>query len=148
MQHGGEGAGSRVGWRAEARGSRPRAGAACWPKVLGSKGAGLAMARVSSGGLGGTMCMPRGRGRCPGPVARSQTREDHTTTPRWRATARIVLFSRGRLVSRIGQKKGKSTTCEPSMLQRSAWSRPPRRQRSASTSPPRRAGTVRRKWAV
>ena len=85
--------------------------------------------------------MPRGRGRPSRPVARSQTREDHTTTPRWRATARIVLFSRERPVSRIGQKKGKSTTCEPSMLQRSAWSRPPRRQRSASTSSPRRPVT-------
>ena len=28
--------------------------------------------------------MTRGRGRRPRPVARSQTREDHTTTPRWR----------------------------------------------------------------
>ena len=84
------------------------------------------------------MCIPRGRGRPYRTVARSQTREDHTTTPRWRATARIVLFSRERPVSRIGQKKGKSTTCEPSMLQRSAWSRPTCGQRSACTSSPRR----------
>ena len=42
------------------------------------------------GGLGGAMCMPRGRGRRPRAVARSQTCEDHTTTPRWRARARIV----------------------------------------------------------
>ena len=55
------------------------------------RGRGLGLARVSTGG---TMCMPRGRGRRPRPVARSQTREDHTTTPRWRARARIVLFSR------------------------------------------------------
>ena len=102
------------------------------------RGRGLGLARVSTGG---TMCMPRGRGRRPRPVARSQTREDHTTTPRWRATARMVLFSREWQVSRFGQKKGKSTTCEPSTLRRSAWSRPPRRQRSASTSLPRRPRT-------
>ena len=93
------------------------------------------------GGLGGAMCMPRGRGRRPRAVARSQTCEDHTTTPRWRARARIVLSRRGRLVSGFGQKKEKSTTCEPSTLRRGAWSRPPHRQRSACTSSPRRART-------
>ena len=36
------------------------------------------------------MCMPRCRGRGPRAVAMSLAREDHTTTPRWRATARIV----------------------------------------------------------
>ena len=64
------------------------------------------------GGVGGAMCTPKGRGRRPRAVARSQTCEDHTTTPRWRARARIVLSRRGRLVSRIGQKKEKSTTCD------------------------------------
>ena len=75
----------------------------------------------------GARCMPRGRGRRPRAVARSLAREDHTTTPRWRARARIVLSRRERPVSRIGQKKEKSTTCEPSTLRRSAWSRPTRR---------------------
>ena len=99
------------------------------------------------GALGGARCMPRGRGRRPRAMARSRTREDHTTTPRWRARARIVLSRRGRLVSRVGQKKEKSTTCEPSMLQRSAWSRPTCGQRSACTSSPRRARTRHWKWA-
>ena len=46
------------------------------------------------------------------PVARPLAREDCTRAPRWRATARIVLFSRGRPVSRFGQKHQKSATCE------------------------------------
>ena len=114
----------------------------------GAKAAGahLRIARAG-GGLGGAMCMPKGRGRRPRAVARSQTCEDHTTTPRWRARARIVLSRRERPVSRIGQKKEKPTTCEPSTLQRSAWSRPPRRKRSACTSLPRRARTARWKGA-
>ena len=33
------------------------------------------------------MCMPRGRGRLSKTVAMSLAREDHTTTPRWRARA-------------------------------------------------------------
>ena len=84
-------------------------------------------------------CAPRARGLPSRPVASSQAREDCTRIPRWRAIARIVLSRRGRPVSRVGQKKGKSTTCEPSTLRRGAWSRPPRRQRSACTSLPRRA---------
>ena len=57
------------------------------------------------------------------------------------------VLRRGRLVSGFGQKKEKSTTCEPSTLRRSAWSRPSRGQRSASTSSPRRARTRHWKWA-
>ena len=59
-----------------------------------SSGAQYAAARPG-GGLGGAMCMPRGRGRRPRAVARSQTCEDHTTTPRWRARARIVFLGVG-----------------------------------------------------
>ena len=98
------------------------------------------------GWMGGAMCIPRGRGRPYMTVAVSLAREDYTRAPRWRATARIVLFSRERPVSRIGQKKEKSTTCEPSMLQRSAWSRPTCGQRSACTSSPRRPRTRHWKW--
>ena len=90
-------------------------------------------------------CAPRARGLPSRPVASSQAREDCTRPPCWRAIARIVLSRRGRPVSRVGQKKGKSTTCEPSTLRRGAWSRPPRRQRSACTSSPRRARTRHRK---
>ena len=104
--------------------------------------------RSDGGGkLGGASCMTRGRGRRPRPVARSQAREDHTTTPRWRARARIVLSRRGRPVSGFGQKKGNSTTCEPSTLQRSAWSHPTCGLRSACTSSPRWARTARWKGA-
>ena len=51
------GRGCRItrGWRAEARGSRPRARSGVLAKVLGSKGAGapgLGLARASTGGLG------------------------------------------------------------------------------------------------
>ena len=100
--------------------------AACWRS--GAKAAGVAVPRGATPGanLGGARCMPRGRGRGPRAVARSQTCEDHTTTPRWRARARIVLSRRGRLVSGFGQKKEKSTTCEPSTLRRSVGSRPTR----------------------
>ena len=59
----------------------------------------------------------------------------------------MVLSRRERPVSRFGQKKEKSTTCEPSTLRRSAWSRPPRRQRSACTPPPRRARARHWQWA-
>ena len=73
----------------------------------------------AGGGLGAVLGACRGvGGDARGAVAVSLAREDHTTTPRWRARARIVLFSRERPVSRIGQKKGKSTTCEPSVLRR------------------------------
>ena len=101
--------------------------AACW-QSSGAKAAGVAVPRGATPGanLGGARCMPRGRGRRPRAVARSQTCEDHTTTPRWRARARIVLSRRGQLVSRFGQKKEKSTTCEPSTLRRSVGSRPTR----------------------
>ena len=59
------GRGCRIKSGVACRGSwfSPSRGSGVLAKVLGSKGAGLAMARVSSGGLGGTMCMPRGRGR-------------------------------------------------------------------------------------
>ena len=113
----------------------------------GRKDWALKVGASEHGWMGGAMCMPRGRGRPSRPVASSQAREDCTRPPCWRAIARIVLSRRGRLVSRVGQKKEKSTTCEPSMLQRSAWSRPPSRQRSACTSLPRRAHTRHWKWA-
>ena len=99
------------------------------------------------GWMGGAMCIPRGRGRPYRTVAVSLAREDYTRAPRWRATARIVLFSRERPVSRFGQKNEKLTTCEPSMLWRSAWSRPTRGQRSACTSSPRRPRARHWKWA-
>ena len=124
-------------------------GAACWPKVPGGVKE-RARARVGAsehGWMRGAMCMPRGGGRLSKTVAMSLAREDHTTTPRWRARAQIVLFSRGWLVSRIGQKNQKSTTCEPSTLRRGAWSRPTRGLRSARTSLPRRARTAHWKGA-
>ena len=136
--------GWRRGWRAEARSRERRVGQS-------SRGnrerAPVRVGASEHGWMQGAMCMPRGRGRLSKTVAMSLAREDHTTTPRWRARARIVLFSRGRPVSRFGQKKEKSTTCKPSTLRRSAWSRPSRGQRSACTSSPRRARTRRRKWA-
>ena len=114
-----------------------------WKKERAQRGV-----RASEHGwMGGATCMLRGRGRPSRPVPSSQAREDCTRPPCWRAIARIVLSRRGQLVSRFGQKKGKSTTCEPSMLQRSAWSRPTCGQRSACTSSPRRARTARRKRA-
>ena len=147
VQHGGEGAD-------QAWGGVPRIvvlvlarGAPCWPKFGGMHSRTVTVGASEHGWMRGAMCTLRGRGRLSKTVAMSLAREDHTTTPRWRATARIVLFSRGRLVSRIGQKKEKSTTCEPSTLRRGAWSRPSRGQRSACTSSPRRARTARRKWA-
>ena len=116
--------------------------AACWPKFAGeNERAWVRVGASEHGWMGGAMCIPRGRGRPYRTVAMSLAREDYTRAPRWRARARIVLFSRERPVSRFGQKKEKSTTCEPSTLRRSAWSRPPRRQRSASTSLPRRPRT-------
>ena len=122
--------------------------AACWPKFAGeNERAWVRVGASEHGWMGGAMCIPRGRGRPYRTVAMSLAREDYTRAPRWRARARIVLFSRERPISRFGQKKEKSTTCEPSTLRRSAWSRPSRGQRSASTSSPRRARTVRRKWA-
>ena len=90
---------------------------------------------------------PRGRGRCLGARARSRVAEDCTRTSRGRARAKMVLSRRERPVSRFGQKKEKSTTCEPSTLRRSAWSRPPRGRRSACTSLPRRARARHWKWA-
>ena len=97
------------------------------PGSEGEGARGPVTARSDGGGkLGGASCMTRGGGRRPRPVARSQTREDHTTTPRWRARARIVLSRRGRPVSGFGQKKEKSTTCEPSTLRRRVGSRPTR----------------------
>ena len=137
--------GWRRGWRAEAR---SRARSAVLAKVRGGRKE-RAPARVGAsehGWMGGAMCMPRGRGRRPRPVARSQTREDHTTTPRWRARAKNCVLRRGRPVSGFGQKKEKSTTCKPSPLRRSAWSRPSRGQRSARASSPRRPRTRHWKW--
>ena len=40
-------------------------GAACWPsswEQRSGRGSGFGLARASTGGLRGTMCMPRGRG--------------------------------------------------------------------------------------
>ena len=126
-----------------------RARSAVLAKVRGGRKEWAPLRVVASehGWMGGAMCMPRGRGRPYRTVAMSLAREDYTRAPRWRAIARIVLFSRERPVSRFGQKKEKSTTCEPSTLRRGAWSRPSRGQRSACTSSPRRARTARRKWA-
>ena len=92
----------------------------------GRKDWALKVGASEHGWMGGAMCMPRGRGRPSRPVASSQAREDCTRPPCWRAIARIVLSRRGQLVSRFGQKKGKSTTCEPSTLRRSVGSRPTR----------------------
>ena len=145
------GRGCRItrGWRAEAASASCRPRSAVLAKVrLNKQRARVRVGASEHGWMGGAMCIPRGRGRPYRTVARSQTREDHTTTPRWRATARMVLFSREWQVSRFGQKKGKSATCEPSMLRRGAWSYPPRRQRSASTSSHRRARTRHSKWAT
>ena len=61
----------------------------------GAKAAGGVRRGRPGGGLGGAMCMPRGRGRRPRAVARSQTCEDHTTTPRRRVRARIVFLGGG-----------------------------------------------------
>ena len=118
--------------------------AACWQCSGGeSSGAHLGHRREPGGGIGGrARCMPRGRGRRPRAVAVSLAREDRTTTPRWRARAKNCVLRRGRRVSGNGQKKEKSTTCEPSVLRRRAWSRPTRGLRSARTSPPRRARTA------
>ena len=138
------------GWRGEdGVPRRSRARSAVLAKVRGGRKqrAPVRVGASEHGWMGGAMCMPRGRGRPYRTVAMSLAREDHTTTPRWRATARIVLFSRERPVSRIGQKKGKSTTCEPSTLRRGAWSRPTCGQRSARTSLPRRARARHWKWA-
>ena len=45
---------------------------------------------------GGARCTPRGRGRRPRAVVVSLAREDHTTTPRWRARAKnCVLWTGG-----------------------------------------------------
>jgi len=90
---------------------------------------------------------PRARGRCPRARARSRVAEDCTRTPRGRARSKMVLSRRGRLVSRIGEKKRKSTTCEPSTLRKTIRSCPARKQRSACTSSPRRARTRQWKWA-
>ena len=60
-----------------------RRGAPCWPKF----GALVEGSASEHGWMGGAMCMTRGRGRPSRPVARSLAREDHTTTPRWRAGA-------------------------------------------------------------
>ena len=118
--------------------------AACWQCSGGeSSGAHLGHRREPGGWIGGrARCMPRGRGRRPRAVAVSLAREDRTTTPRWRARAKNCVLRRGRRVSGNGQKKEKSTTCEPSVLRRRAWSRPTRGLRSARTSPPRRARTA------
>ena len=89
------------------------------------------------------MCAPRGQGRCPRTVARSQVPEDYTKSPRRRARSKIVLARRGRLVSRSGENKGNSAMCEPSTLYRAVGSRPTHRQRSARTSSPRRDRTAR-----
>jgi len=146
----GEGAGSSVGGvpRLVVLVLAPR-GAACWPKVPGGvkERARVRVGASEHGWMRGAMCMPRGGGRLSKTVAMSLAREDHTTTPRWRARAKNCVLRRGRPVSRIGKKNEKSATCKPSTLRRSAWSRPHRRQRSASTSSPRRARTARRKWA-
>ena len=90
---------------------------------------------------------PRGRGRCPMARARSRVAEDCTRTSRGRAIAKMVLSRRGRLVSRISAKKGKSATCEPSTARRSAWSRPACGLRSACTSLPRGPRARHWKWA-
>ena len=143
------GRGCRItrGWRAEAASGSCRPRSAVLAKVrLNKQRARVRVGASEHGWMGGAMCIPRGRGRPYMTVAVSLAREDYTRVPRWRATARIVLFSRERPVSRIGQKKEKSTTCEPSMLQRSAWSRPTCGQRSACTSSPRRPRTRHWKW--
>ena len=136
------------GWTPRRRGAERRVG-----QVRGSKGAGAAR---GSGWREGArvgyvvLCACRGvgaRGRLSRTVAMSLAREDHTTTPRWRARAKNCVLRRGRPVSRIGQKNQKSATCEPSTLRRGAWSRPTCGQRSACTSSPRRARTWHWKWA-
>ena len=112
-----------------------------------NKRAHLGHRREPGADWGRARCAPRARGRLSRTVASSLAREDHTTTPRWRATARIILFSRERPVSRFGQKNQKSATCKPSTLRRTVSSRPPHRQRSACTSLPRRPRTRHWKWA-
>ena len=146
----GRGAGSRLGRLQAARALVVHARRATERRVGrgGNERAQTAGDREPGADWRGARCMPRGRGRRPRPVAVSLAREDFTTTPRWRARAQNCVLRRGRPVSRIGQKMGNSTTCEPRTLRRSAWSRPPRRQRPACTSPPRRARTARRKWAA
>ena len=59
---------------------------------------------ASRSGWGGVTRTPRGRGRRPRTVARSQAGEDRTTTPRWRARTRTVLSRRERRVSPFGKK--------------------------------------------
>ena len=124
----------------------PSAGGVLWSctrrdeRRVGRASGGKISGRISASAEPGAdwrraRCAPRARGRLSRTVASSLAREDHTTTPRWRAGARIVLFRRKRPVSRFGQKNQKST---PSMLRRSAWSRPACGQRSACTSSPRR----------
>ena len=114
----------------------------------GNERAHTARAIASRGRIGGgARCTPRGRGRRPRAVAVSLAREDHTTTPRWRARAKNCVLRRGRPVSRIGQKNQTSATCEPSTLQRTVRSCPSSEQRSARASVPRRARTRLWKWA-
>ena len=122
----GEGAGSSVGL--EPRGSSCSGGTTS-PTQRPSFGGSRRCAPLGAGPCAwdGVTRTPRGRGRRPRAVARSQAGEDHTTTgPRWRARARTVLSRRGRLVSRFGQKKGTSTTWKQRTLRRSVGSRPTR----------------------
>ena len=55
-----------------------------WPTRRASTDGPSSAGRIggSRGGLGGARCMPRDRGRRPSAVARSQTCEDYTRTPR------------------------------------------------------------------
>ena len=144
------GRGCRItrGWRAEAaRGARSPAERRVGQSRLNKQRARGGVGGSEQGWMGGAMCIPRGRGRPYMTVAVSLAREDYTRAPRWRARARIVLFSREWPVSRFGQKNEKSTTWTPSTLRRSAWSRPACGLRSACTSSPRRPRRRHWKWA-
>ena len=94
------------------------------------------------------MCMPRGRGRLSKTVAMSLAREDHSTTPRWRARAKNCVLRRGRPVSRIGQKKEKigyvdaERAPEERLVAPNLWA-----TLSVHVSSPRRARTRHWKWA-
>ena len=121
--------------------------AACWRFVGQSSGcaSGLGASRGRIGGCyvhaEGSRATSQGCGEVARHARITQRRHVGELEPE------SVLSRRGRRVSGIGQKKEKSTTCEPSTLRRSAWSRPTRGQRSARTSLPRRARTARWKGA-
>ena len=83
-------------WSGErSRRARSRETSGVLAKVRGSKGAGAGQGSREHGWVRVARCARRGvGGRLSRTVAMSLAREDYTRAPRWRARARIVLFSR------------------------------------------------------